>query len=681
LVERIQVNVAQREDGLAALDHDAIQRLSRDWSSRFILGGLPFLPLATIVFAWMFRDHAQPVLLGAWAFCAFLTAAGTYYVTRQYLNARAAKGDSHRWDLRQGPMLASIALVWGASPFVLEHSMVDVGSHTAALLFPLAVSVLLAVMTSPVRRLFAATLPFVLAPLVLWLLLSNDRLLHRMSLAAAGFGLLLVLLFRTVHRMMRGTVELGLRNEILLTALERDRAEVRQSNDLLGQANERLRHQALHDPLTGLLNRRGLLEQLEQDLTAAEIAGESLILMFCDLDRFKVINDSLGHAAGDQLLAIVSARLSDAFSTPHVLARLGGDEFVVVCVPSRNEDPVIAARRYCDRVRSTIGDLVDIEDHQLVVTASIGVAISPDHGTTSRDLLRHADAALHIAKDGGRNRSEVFDDSHRVSLARRVDDEQTVRVALDNGDFVPWYQPIVDARTGATIGAELLVRWLNDSGPPQPAASFIDLVSESGMVEQLSEQVIEQGLRDLLGWEAAGLPDDFRMSVNLPPRYMSRTGRVHRITSMLMAGPCHRLSVEVTESSVIDDLDFAERQLAELRALGMTVALDDFGTGSAPLTLLQRLPLDGVKIDRSFITDLGTEERDRALVRGFVSLARDLQLHVTAEGVESTIQQHLLLQVGCHRQQGYLHGAAMDAQSFAALLEAERLVLPGRRSA
>jgi diguanylate cyclase (GGDEF)-like protein len=616
------------------LNHDAIQRLSRDWSSRLIMACMPFLFVSIGAFVWVFRESARPAFLAVWVCVSVLSCGATYLVTRRYLAERISGGDSYLWDLRQPPALAMVALAWGASPYVLDPGAVEARTHTAALLFPLAVSVLLAVITAPVRRLLVATLPFLLAPACLWLIFNEDRVLQRMSLAAVGFAVLLLLMFRTVHQMMRSTVELSLRNEVLLDQLQQDRSDAHRSNELLAEANQRLLYQATHDPLTGVLNRRGLLDQLDSQLSSTGPLREPLIILFCDLDRFKIVNDSLGHAAGDQLLAVISARLSEAFPQPHQLARLGGDEFVLLCAPGRHEDAATSARRHADRVRSVIAEPVEIEDHLLVVTSSVGVAIGPEHGVTSRDLLRHADAALHRAKDAGRDRFQVFDESFQAAHAHRVDEEQTIRAGLDNGDFVPWYQPIVDARTGTVVGAELLVRWLNGSGPPQTAASFIDLVSESGLVERLSEQVIEQGLRDLAQWEAHGLPHEFRLSVNLPPRYMSRTGRVGRITELLVNGPCHRLTVEVTESSVVEDVQFAERQLSELRARGLTVALDDFGTGSASLTLLQRLPLDSVKIDRSFVAEMASDERDRALVRGFISLARDLHLDVTAEGIE-----------------------------------------------
>ena len=299
------------------------------------------------------------------------------------------------------------------------------------------------------------------------------------------------------------------------------------------------------------------------------------------------------------------------------------------------------------------------------MTASIGIAVGRPDLIGNRDLLRHADAALHRAKDGGRDRIEVFDDTARAALSRRVQDEQAVRRALHRHEFMPWYQPIVDATTGRIVGAELLARWLVEGvSDPVPAAAFIDVVAESGLMDQLSESVIERGLVDLANWERHGLPDDFRLSVNLPPRYTSSTGRVHRLVALLTGGPCRRLTVEVTESSVVDDAKVAARRLAELRGRGLTVALDDFGTGAASLTLLQTLPLDAVKIDRSFVTHMVDEPRDRALVRGFNSLAHDLGLSVTAEGVETVEQANSLLALGCNIQQGYLYGAAMPATAF-----------------
>ena len=315
-------------------------------------------------------------------------------------------------------------------------------------------------------------------------------------------------------------------------------------------------------------------------------------------------------------------------------------------------------------VRSSFELPFQVDEQEIAVTSSIGVVHGPHQGPAGRDLLRHADAALHRAKAEGKDRYELFDDRLRSVLARQVDEEQALRMALERGEIVPWYQPIVDAGTRRIVGAELLARWLPPDGPAVRAGSFISMMHESGLIEQFSEQVIQAGVIDLERWIEQGLPDGFRLSVNLPPRYVSRSGRVERLTELLRNAPCERLTAEVTETSVVDDLDLAARRLAELRSFGMTVVLDDFGTGSASLTLLQRVPLDGVKIDRSFVKHIATDARDRALVGGFIQLASTINLEVTAEGIEDPAQVKALLALGCPRQQGYLHGTAMTADEL-----------------
>ena len=639
--------------------------MRREWSDGLLL---PLLfaagPLAGAGFVWLFHAVVPRPRLLAWlALIVVICVVGAWHGLRARRSS-AGRRSLGRWG--QLAVLAIIAAVFALPPWLIDAPRTT-GWSSLALLYPFAALAVGVVILAPLRTWFLAFELLVAVPTMWWTWHRHDATSVALTVVVAGFTLLACLLHRVVHRLMMRSFTMQLRNGALVEALERDRARVESTNQALEEANLRLGHQAHHDALTGVLNRRGLDQQLGRFVQEAKMAERHVLTLFCDLDRFKVVNDSLGHAAGDRLLCTTSERIRELLPDTALLARLGGDEFVAVVSFSHAEpNPTAEAIALADRVREGVARPVAFEGREFVVTTTVGVAMITDLNAVNLDVLRQADRALHYAKDAGRNRVELFGDSLRHVLPLRVDEEHSVRTAIERGEIVPWYQPIVDAGTNAVTGAELLARWVAPDGRTVKAADFIDLARETGLLDRLSEVLVERALIDFRYWTMAGLPSGFRIGINLPPRFVSRTAKVDRLLELLAEAQPDLVTAEISETSVLDDLSVARDRLAVLREMGMLVALDDFGTGTASMSLLQQMPIDAVKIDRSFVADLGTHSgalgpRNRALVGNFVRLGAELGLNVTAEGVETRDQADALIDLGCNLHQGYLYAEAVDA--------------------
>lgn len=636
----------------------------RAQANRMLRRAMPGSIALALALRWVFREWASGALT-AWV----LATVGVSVIAHVALGRGATNG-RRRTGTSDWVAVALVAVCWGALPLVVDLGHGGARGSTVALVVPVGLAGLAVPLCASSRAYFEIALAGLLIPPAVWLLADAPRR-PSLTIVLVGFAAALVAGHRSIHAdLTRPPLALQRAGRVddAGRAVATDRSPTHDQDAPTGaESSQRLDHQTRHDPLTGLLNRRGLLAELDASLADIEQRGGHVAVLIVDVDRFKVINDSLGHAAGDHLLGLIGARLSELFPTPVALGRLGGDEFVVVR-RLVGDGPETAITEMARTVRTAFEPPFKVDDQEIAVTCSIGIVHGPGQAEVGRDLLRFADAALHRAKAEGKNRYELFDERLRSALAAQVDEEQALRVALERREIVPWYQPIVDARTRRIVGAELLARWIPPDGPAVRAGSFITMMHEVGLIERFSEQVIEQGLADLARWLDRGLAGEFRLSVNLPPRYVSRSGRVEALRELLRSSPCEHLTAEVTETSVVDDLDIAAERLEELRSFGMTIVLDDFGTGSASLSLLQRVPLDGVKIDRSFITNLTTDDHDRALVDGFLKLAASIDLSVTAEGVETPDQVKALLALGCRRQQGYLHGTAMTADDLYAAL-------------
>jgi diguanylate cyclase (GGDEF)-like protein len=426
-------------------------------------------------------------------------------------------------------------------------------------------------------------------------------------------------------------------------------------------AEERLRYSAMHDELTGLANRRVLLAELDRRLAApggAAVAEGPAVpsrtaLLFLDLDRFKSMNDFLGHRAGDRLLVAIARRIEDALRPGDFAARLGGDEFVVLL---DGDVTALEASAVAGRVLELVAQSTEVEGHHVIRTGSMGIAFAAPGEATAEELLSHADAALYTAKSRGRNQAVVFDDALRAAVDERSKIEMQLREVIDSGGLQLYYHPEIDLRNGRLLACEALVRWQHPVRGLLPAGAFITVAEETGLIVDLGRWVLDEACRQMAQWMRRHPESDLEIRVNVSPAQLVSRNIVHQVAECLdrYSLPGRRLCLEITEHAVMQDVDRAIGILHELRNLGVHLAIDDFGTGFSSMAQLKRLPVDTLKVDRSFVTGLGTDRSDRAIVESIVRLAEAFDLDTVAEGVETVDHIEQLLELGCYRSQGFL---------------------------
>ena len=429
-------------------------------------------------------------------------------------------------------------------------------------------------------------------------------------------------------------------------------------------AEARIDHLAHHDALTGLFNRYSLENRLAQSLLAARRENQQLAVIFIDLDRFKVINDTLGHHVGDLLLIEVANRLSECVRESDIVARLGGDEFVVTLTSLANDmDAALVAKK----IVATLGDTYEIDGKQLHTTPSVGISLFPANGEDVDTLMKNADTAMYHAKEKGRNNFQFFSPAMTAAATERLELERDLRSALANSEFELHYQPQVCATQNLVRGVEALIRWRHPERGLIPPLKFIPIAEETGVIEAIGTWVLNEACRQMAAWRQAGF-DLQHVAVNLSAHQL----RSPDLVSQVQAAIAHfglspgELELEITESVAMEDPERAIGQLRALRDSGVELAIDDFGTGYSSLAYLKMLPIHTLKLDRAFVRDIESDENDAAISAATLALARNLGLRVVAEGVETEAQRDFLSSHACNLLQGYLFGKPEPADVLSA---------------
>jgi diguanylate cyclase (GGDEF)-like protein len=431
------------------------------------------------------------------------------------------------------------------------------------------------------------------------------------------------------------------------------------------RADGRIQYLATHDELTGLPNRVTFHQLFDQSIKAAHRDCRNCALLFIDLDRFKVINDSLGHAAGDTLLIEVAERLRACVRDSDLVARFGGDEFVVVLTGVSDREQIAAVAQ---KVLTTLLPPIILAGHECRTTGSIGIAVFPENGSDVQTLTKNADMAMYLAKEEGKNNFRFFSPEVRSQSIERLILEADLRRALERNEFTLHYQPKIQVATGQISGFEALLRWTHSKLGNLPPTEFIPLAEETGLIIAIGRWVLKKACAQNMAWQRQGLPV-LSMAVNLSPRQFLDTNLLADIDEALVSSgmPAHLLQLEITESMVMQNVERAIKLLDEIRGRGVRLAIDDFGTGYSSMSLMKKFPIDTIKIDRTFVRDLADSAEDRAIATAIIGMGKALGLTVVAEGVETNEQDSFLRGYACDEVQGYLFSKPVRAEDIPAL--------------
>jgi diguanylate cyclase (GGDEF)-like protein len=433
------------------------------------------------------------------------------------------------------------------------------------------------------------------------------------------------------------------------------------------QAEEEMRRLANYDHLTGLPNRTLFMDRMEQALARGRRSRHPLALLFIDVDRFKSVNDSLGHDVGDQLLHQLGQRLLECVRTSDTVARLGGDEFTVIIEDCHEPQAVTLT---CERILASLSEPILLEGTEVNLGCSIGVSMYPADGTTVQSLLQNADSAMYKAKERGRNNYQFFTQDMHAKAMQRLSSENALRRALKNDEMVLHYQPQFDVRNGGIVGIEALVRWQDPELGLVPPSEFIHLAEETGLIVPLGQWVMEEACRQVGQWYKTTRGPRLHVAVNLSVRQFAMQNLRRTVEDALSNSglPPSALQFEITESLIMQDVKANIRILEELKSIGVRIALDDFGTGHSSLMYIKHLPVDIIKIDRAFVHGIAASEYDAAIARCIITLAERLRFRVVAEGVETIPQMQRLMAEGCHMMQGFLFSPPLAAADCDRLL-------------
>ena len=454
-----------------------------------------------------------------------------------------------------------------------------------------------------------------------------------------------------------------------------DISERKLAENALREQQSRLNYMAFHDSLTGLPNRSLFYDRIYNGLARARRSNSKVALMLLDIDRFKNINDSLGHDAGDMMIKAISTRLREGVRDMDTVARLGGDEFVVVLEGVHDVEDVIFV---ANKLLVTLAHPIEISGHEISSTVSIGVSIFPEDGSDTDELLKHADIAMYKAKEAGKNNCQFYTKGMNATAVNYLLLENDLRRALDLQQFTLHYQPQIDLKSGDLTGVEALVRWQHPERGLVSPAHFIPLAEETGLIVPIGEWVLREACRQRKIWQNAG-KNVGKVAVNLSPRQFRQKNFPGKVEAILQETQlaAEYLELEITESCAMEHAGETINQLNQLNEMGMYLAIDDFGTGYSSLAYLQRFPIQKLKIDRSFVNDIHDDMNDAAITKTIIGLAHSMQLRVVAEGVETEHQAEWLRQRGCDQAQGFLYAKPMSAKQFESHFHGGRFCFDG----
>ncbi|MGB5457053.1 MAG: EAL domain-containing protein [Gammaproteobacteria bacterium] len=444
-------------------------------------------------------------------------------------------------------------------------------------------------------------------------------------------------------------------------------------------AEETINFQAYHDLLTALPNRALLKDRLGLAISQAKRENEMLAVMFLDLDRFKNINDSLGHVIGDELLQQVSTRLKSCVREGDTLARFGGDEFTLLLPKIGNGKEDIS--KIAQKINDVLKEPFIINGNELYVSASIGISIYPRDGTDMDTLIKHADVAMYHVKDTGKNNFKFYSTDMTTPYFQNLSLETGIHKALENGEFQLVYQPQINIKSGEIVGAEALLRWNHPEHGLMTPAEFIPFAEETGMIVDIGHWVLRNACAELKRWRDAGLPE-IRMSINMSARQLAEKNIVKYVSNILRdyGIPGHCLEIEITENTIMSDMDSIIHKLKNISKRGVYIAIDDFGTGYSSLSYLHKLPIHTLKIDRTFIKEVNMKQRGKSIVNTIVAMVKGLNLNVIAEGVETQQQLDYLQEIDCNEAQGFLFCKPLPSDVVVQLLIQEPYAVPDSNS-
>ncbi len=541
----------------------------------------------------------------------------------------------------------------------------------------------------PLIALLGAVLaPAAIAPVLISRAIANEgaslaaQVSVEIVLAAAGLALFhhkVTRPLRHIARVIRGAAEGEFEGEAArspVAEIDEIASAFNQMSGAIQESTDSLVHRAYHDPLTGLPNRALFLSGFTRALAGPQ-RNNRVAVLFLDVDRFKYLNDSLGHGVGDQLLSVFSQRLVGA-AEGQMVARLGGDEFTVL-VQSTNAQTT--ALRIAERIMHSLRRPFSLSGHEMFVTSSIGIAVSTNADRTSTELLRRADIALYRAKGEGRSRYVLFSPELDAIPAEQFDLDNALRRSVERQELLLHFQPIVDLRSGDISGMEALLRWDHPHRGILSPATFISIAEETGEIVRIGQWVLEEACRRTVEFQRARPLYPLTVCVNISAAEFRQRDLPRRIAKVLeQTGlPARQLKLELTESFLIQDIPVTLEMLGELRELGVGLAIDDFGTGYSSLSYLQRLPIDTLKVDQSFIARLGVDATSGPVLRAIVEMGNALKMNVVAEGIENAWQWDFLYGIGCKQGQGHLFKAAVDAAEFARMVAAHGPLVQRRK--